>query len=111
QVVSLYTALFSVLGVIILAVVLLSGSNAMLMSLMERVREQGTLRAIGIPTHRIFKSFLYEGAIVGLIGGLFGVILTVIIALSINLIGIDMPPPPGRSTPYPLVIFLETFPC
>lgn len=107
QVVSLYGNLFTVLGVIIGVVVLLSVSNAMLMSLMERVREQGTLLAIGIPANRVVKNFLTEGAIVGLLGALMGLALAVVVAFGVNLAGIQMPPPPGRTTPYPLLIFIE----
>jgi putative ABC transport system permease protein len=107
QVVSLYGNLFTVLGVIIGLVVLLSVSNAMLMSLMERVREQGTLLAIGIPAHRVVKNFLTEGAIVGLLGALMGIVLAAAVAFAVNLAGIEMPPPPGRTTPYPLLIFVD----
>lgn len=107
QVVSLYGNLFSVLGVIIGVVVLLSVSNAMLMSLMERVREQGTLLAIGIPASRVVRNFLTEGAIVGLLGAVLGLVLAAAAAFVVNLAGIEMPPPPGRTTPYPLLIFVE----
>lgn len=107
QVVSLYSNLFSVLGVIIGVVVLLSVTNAMLMSLMERVREQGTLLAIGIPASRVMKNFLTEGAIVGLLGALMGLVLAAGVAFAVNLAGIQMPPPPGRTMPYPLLIFVE----
>lgn len=107
QVVSLYGNFFGVLGVIIATVVLLSASNAMLMSVMERVREQGTLRAIGISARRILLNFLAEGAMIGFLGGLLGLLLAAAISLAVNVSGIEMPPPPGRTTPYPLLIFME----
>lgn len=107
QVVSLYGNIFGVLGGIIVVVVLLSVSNAMLMSLMERVREQGTMRAFGIPTARIWQNFLLEGGMVGLAGGLAGLVLAALVSLAINLAGVQMPPPPGRTTPYPLLIFVD----
>ena len=107
QVVSLYGDLFMVLGVIIGVVVLLAVSNAMLMSLMERVREQGMLLAIGIPSRRVVANFLTEGAIVGFLGALSGLVLAALVAFGVNLAGIQMPPPPGRTTPYPLLIFVE----
>jgi putative ABC transport system permease protein len=107
QVVSLYGDLFMVLGVIIGVVVLLAVSNAMLMSLMERVREQGMLLAIGIPGRRVVANFLTEGAIVGFLGALSGLVLAALVAFGVNLAGIQMPPPPGRTTPYPLLIFVE----
>ncbi|MEK6748746.1 MAG: FtsX-like permease family protein [Pseudomonadota bacterium] len=107
QVVTLYSNIFGVLGAIILIVVLLSVSNAMLMSLFERIREQGTLRAFGIPALRIRQNFLLEGGIVGMIGGISGLLLAIVLALAINFSGIEMPPPPGRTTSYPLLIFIE----
>jgi putative ABC transport system permease protein len=107
QVVTLYGTLFSVLGLIIAVVVLLSVSNVMLMSLMERVREQGTLLAIGIPASRVIRNFLLEGAIVGFLGALLGLLLSAGLSLAVNLAGIQMPPPPGRTTTYPLQIFVE----
>lgn len=107
QVVALYGNIFGVLGAIIVAVVLLSVSNAMLMSLLERVREQGTLRAFGIPASRIRQNFLMEGAMVGVLGGACGLVLAALFALAVNFSGIQMPPPPGRSTGHPLLIFIE----
>lgn len=107
QVVSLYKNIFGILGAIIVIVVLLSVSNTMLMSLLERVREQGTLRAFGIPSFRIRQNFLMEGGLVGVLGGALGWILAALLALAINFSGIQMPSPPGRSTTYPLLIFIE----
>lgn len=107
QVVSLYTNIFGVLGVILIVVVLLSVSNAMLMSLLERVREQGTLRAFGIPAFRIRQNFLMEGGLVGIFGGGLGLVVAAAVALAVNFSGFLMPPPPGRSTGHPLLIFIE----
>lgn len=95
------------LGAILVIVVLLSVSNAMLMSLLERVREQGTLRAFGIPAFRIRQNFLMEGGLVGIFGGGLGLLVAAAVALAVNFSGILMPPPPGRSTGYPLLIFIE----
>jgi putative ABC transport system permease protein len=108
QVVSLYTNIFGVLGVILIVVVLLSVSNAMLMSLLERVREQGTLRAFGIPAFRIRQNFLMEGGLVGSFGAGIGLLVAAAVALAVNFSGFQMPAPPGRSTGHPLLIFIET---
>lgn len=107
QVVSLYGNFFSVLGVIILSVVGLSASNAMLMSVMERVRERGTLRAFGISQRRVVGNFLIEGGLVAGLGALLGLLLAAAVSLGVNLSGIQMPAPPGRTTPYPLLVFIE----
>lgn len=111
QVVSLYGNFFLVLGVIIGVVVLLAVFNAMLMNLMERVREQGTLLAIGLPLRRVVMVFLTEGAVLGAAGAVIGLLLAAVVALGVNLSGIQMPAPPGRTTPYPLLIFIEPAAC
>lgn len=107
QVVSLYSNFFNILGVIILSVVGLSASNAMLMSVMERVRERGTLRAFGISQGRVAGNFLIEGGLVAALGALLGLLLAAVASLGVNLSGIQMPAPPGRTTPYPLLIFID----
>lgn len=107
QVVSLYRIIFTVLGIIIAAVVLISTANSMLMSVMERIREVGTLRAIGIPDRRIQQTFLLEGGMIGMLGASVGLVFALLIAFAVNLVDIRMPPPPGRTTDYPLIIFMR----
>jgi putative ABC transport system permease protein len=74
---------------------------------MERVREQGTLRAFGISAQRILRNFLTEGAMVGFLGAVLGLGLAAMVSIGVSLSGIQMPPPPGRTTAYPLLIFIE----
>lgn len=107
QVVSLYGSIFGVLGAIIVAVVLLSASNAMLMNLLERVREQGTMRAFGITAGRLRRNFLLEGALVGFLGAAAGLVLAGLASLAVNLSGFQMPAPPGRTNGYPLLVFVD----
>lgn len=47
--------------------------NTVLMSVYERIREVGVLRALGIQPNEIRRMFLYEGILIGLIGGLMGI--------------------------------------
>ena len=47
QVRALYSGIFAVFGIIVMLLVILSISNTMLMSVLERVREFGALLAIG----------------------------------------------------------------
>lgn len=111
QVVSLYRIIFSVLGIIIAVVVLMSTTNAMLMNIMERVREIGTMRAFGIPERQIQRVLMLEGAIIGALGSSVGIMLLVVVALAINLADIRMPPPPARTSDYPLLIFVRADSC
>jgi putative ABC transport system permease protein len=49
--------------------------NTMLMSVLERVREIGVMKAVGARDGHIQMIFLVEGALVGLVGGLLGLLL------------------------------------
>lgn len=104
NVVTLYQNIFGVMGSVILLVVLLSVNNTMVMAIMERVAESGTLRAYGFTTNRISQLFATEGVIMGMIGALLGILCAAIVILFINLSLFEMPPPPGRSVGYPLVL-------
>ncbi len=107
KVVTLYHGIFTVMGVIILLVVLLSVTNTMLMSIMERVREAGTMMAFGVPRARLRLNFALEGCIIGSIGAVIGLIVAALMAYGINAMELMMPAPPGRTMPVPLVIFTE----
>ncbi len=48
--------------------------NTMLMSVMERTREIGIMKAIGATNFRVLSLFLTESAIVGIAGGVVGVV-------------------------------------
>ena len=104
NVVTLYNNIFGVMGCIILLVVLLSVNNTMVMAIMERVAESGTLRAYGFTTNRISKLFATEGLIMGVCGALLGILLASLVIVFINISMFEMPPPPGRSIGYPLII-------
>jgi putative ABC transport system permease protein len=103
-VVQLYNAIFGFLGVIIFVIVVLSSSNTMMMSIFERTREIGTQLAVGTSRTRLLLNFLYEGLIIGVLGSLLGLLIAYGLALLINRSGIMMPPPPGRTTEYHLLV-------
>ncbi|MFQ5652552.1 MAG: ABC transporter permease, partial [bacterium] len=105
SVVGLYNSIFAFLGVIIFVVVVLSSSNTMMMSIFERTREIGTLLAVGTSRGRMVVNFLYEGVIIGLVGGGLGVALAAGLSYAINHAGINMPPPPGYDQGYPLLVY------
>lgn len=56
----------------------------------------------------ITLKFCFEGLIIGFIGTIIGLIMGVVLAVIINQSGYMMPPPPGRSTSYPLIILITT---
>ncbi len=97
QVRMLYLAIFGFMGAVLLVVVFLSSANATLMSVTERTREIGTLRALGARPRRIASSFMIEGALLGLVSSAAGTLLSLLITLAINIARIEMPPPPGSA--------------
>lgn len=104
QVRGLFSGIFSFLGVIITVLVILSAGNAMTMTVMERVREIGTLMAVGTTRFRIMTMFVVEGLALGTLGGLLGVALGYALARGLTAAGIQMPPPPTFTTGFPLQI-------
>jgi putative ABC transport system permease protein len=63
--------------IIMIGIVLISILNVMLMSVYERVREIGTIAAIGTSPMRIMGLFLAEGLFLGLIGAAIGTMIGV----------------------------------
>ena len=59
--------------VIALLVTVVGISNTMALSVLERTREMGLLRAVGMAKRQIWAAILLEGVIVAVFGGLIGI--------------------------------------
>jgi putative ABC transport system permease protein len=73
-----YLLIFSsmtVISLIALLVAALGITNTMLMSVLERVREIGIMKAVGARELHLRMIFLLEGGLVGLVGGALGLLL------------------------------------
>jgi len=71
---------FAVIGLVALFAGSLGVVNTMIMSVSERTREIGTLKAIGARDSKVLRIFLTEGLLIGLIGGTVGVIIGAILS-------------------------------
>ena len=91
---------------IIAVIIVLSISNSMMMSVMERTGEIGTALALGVRRAGILRLFLGEGLLLGLLGALLGLLVGGTLALILSAVGIPMPPPPGLAHGYDAQIFL-----
>lgn len=100
KVVELFSRQLTVVNLVIAGIIVLSISNTMSMSILERTREIGTLMALGFKRRRILILFVIEGGLLGVAGGVAGIALGYTLASAISWIGIPMPPPPGRSVGY-----------
>jgi putative ABC transport system permease protein len=69
----------------LVAIVLVSIMNVMIMAVYERVREIGTIAAMGTPPRRILSLFLVEGVLLGAVGAAAGALLSVGVVFVLNL--------------------------
>ncbi|MGB2905868.1 MAG: ABC transporter permease [Candidatus Aminicenantaceae bacterium] len=72
----------------LIAIVLVSIMNVMIMAVFERIREIGTISAIGTMPKKILSLFLIEGFSLGVFGVVAGNILALVVVLVINLLKI-----------------------
>jgi putative ABC transport system permease protein len=104
QVKLLYFAIFGFMGLVLFLVVLLATANTLLMSVMERVREFGILRAMGLQPGQLLFLLQWEGALLGLMGSVLGLAATLLLRTGLNVLHLQMPAPPGTSHGYELNI-------
>ncbi|HOS66994.1 MAG TPA: ABC transporter permease [Methanoculleus sp.] len=77
--VSTMTTFVMAIAGISLLVAAVSIFNVMMMSVNERVREIGILRSIGTQRAEILRMFIYEAAIIGIVGAIIGAIVSIVI--------------------------------
>ena len=85
--------IFGLVTRVVLLAVLLGIINVMLMSVLERVREIGTMLAVGMRRWKVVSLFLLEGAVIGLVGGAIGVAVGTAVTLWLNHVGVPLPAP------------------
>lgn len=76
-------------------IIVLSITNTLSMSVIERTSEIGTAMALGVKRRGILRLFILEGLVLALIGGVLGTMLGWLLSLAVSAVGIPMPPPPG----------------
>jgi putative ABC transport system permease protein len=69
----------------LMAIVLISIMNVMIMAVYERIREIGTIAAIGTGPRKILSMFLIEGFSLGVFGALVGDVIGVAIVYSLSI--------------------------
>ena len=65
--------------IMLVAIVLISIMNVMIMAVYERLREIGTLAAIGTQPKRILGMFVAEGLLLGVVGSVLGTMLSLLL--------------------------------
>jgi putative ABC transport system permease protein len=74
--------------VLLVAIVLIAVMNVMIMAVYERIREIGTISAMGTPPRRILGLFVTEGLLLGVVGSVIGVAASILALWAINLGGL-----------------------
>lgn len=77
-------AILGGVGAIALLVAAIGIVNTMVMSIYERTREIGIMKAIGASNREIMKIFLLEAGTIGIFGGIGGIVLSYLMKLLIN---------------------------
>lgn len=98
---SLLDMIFLFIFLIVFISVTMSTVNTMSMAVLERTREVGTLRALGLKRRGVLSLFAVEGGMLGLFGSLAGILLHLAVCSVLRLAAPTYIPPSG-STPVKL---------
>jgi len=97
---------FAVIRLIFLLIVVLGIFNTISTGILERKQEVGNLRANGESRGQILALFLTEGACLGILGSLTGILLACGLAYTVLSHGILMPPSPGLTRQFNVFVEL-----
>jgi len=106
QVHNMFDMIFGFIFSIVLTVVVMSVANSMGMTVIERTREIGTLRAIGLKRAGVIRLFSVESLLLTLFGCSAGLLITVGVRYGINVAHISYTPPNSASA-VPLLVDID----
>ncbi|MBI5611036.1 MAG: FtsX-like permease family protein, partial [Deltaproteobacteria bacterium] len=115
DVVRFQAQLLTVIAVVFLIIAVIGVINTMLMAVLERTREIGTMMAVGVRRGRITALFLLEGLALAAIGGTVGMVLSSTVIWFVASRGGLASTAPGSTAVYhivpamPLGLVLPTF--
>jgi putative ABC transport system permease protein len=107
QVHGMFDMIFGFIFSIVITVVIMSVANSMGMTVIERTREIGTLRAIGLKRSGVIRLFTIESMLLTLIGCGTGLLIALGVRWGINVANISYTPPNSASA-VPLLIDMDT---
>lgn len=86
RVFSLLRIILFAFGFVALIVAALGTFNTLTISLLERIKEIGLFKALGMRNRDVYKLFLTESLVIGFAGGLFGLVIGWLTGVAINII-------------------------
>jgi putative ABC transport system permease protein len=102
-------SIFGFVSLVVFLLVFFSVLEGLTMAFFERIREVGTVRAIGTKRHQVFGMFLSEGLLLGLVSGLLGVALGWGLGSLINIAGLTyLPPLAAEPMPFRIALGFDT---
>ena len=99
-------AQFGVIQIIIIVIVVLGIFNTVSTGILERKQEIGTLRANGESRYDVLRLLGIEGLALGVLGAALGVVLVLVLNATVLADGILMPPAPGITRQFLVLIEL-----
>lgn len=106
QVHGMFDMIFGFIACIVLTVAVMSVANSMGMAVIERTREIGTLRAIGLKRQGVVRLFAAESMLLTLLGCLAGLLITIAVRWTLDAANISYIPPNSVS-PVPLLVDMD----
>ncbi|HEX5337413.1 MAG TPA: FtsX-like permease family protein [Gallionella sp.] len=106
QVHGMFDMIFGFIFSIVLTVVVMSVANSMGMTVVERTREIGTLRAIGLKRGGVVRLFTAESMLLSLLGCIAGLLIALGVRWGINVANISYTPP-NSASPVPLLVDMD----
>jgi len=103
---SVITAMLALVSSVALLVACIGIVNTMIMSIYERTREIGTLKAMGASRSDIRQMFMMEAGFIGLMGGAAGLVLSWILGRGLNALALFLAK--QRALPLPDNLFIIT---
>lgn len=107
---SFLTRIYQILQFIISVIILFSIANTINMNILERMKEYGTMMAIGCKRSTLLAMIFSEAAFLGLLGGLVGMACSALVALIISHTGVHIPPPPLTTAKTHLLLIIQLSP-
>jgi putative ABC transport system permease protein len=98
-------AVVFVICLVFYLIVVSSITNTMILTLFERKKEIGTMMAIGIKGAHVMRLIVIESTILGFIGSMIGILISVLIISVLNVWGVTYKPPNTSQyvTIYPII--------